>query len=374
MKRSIIVCLLFSLSFWGCQTGSSNNTNSKSLDLTVVLDTVKVDTGDELIYVGWNLSSSGESPDGKYLYNFNRTKPVSLEVINLENLTLEKVIPMELDGPNGLGNQYISKVHRTSGGSFIFSDGYQVSTFDDQLTKISVYRLDKEEFILQSLPEGKRIWLDQDMSDDGKKLVAFYGGQQMMDPKEGVILVDFESQKAQIFPLAVLNDWTKYQTTFLYNGEFPVNAIFSPANLLINKDSVIFSVGAENKVYFLDMNTDSISSKSFESKFTSPALQNVFPHTVDSEEEFKKISDEKLKEVRYGNFLYDEKNKIYWRITQESQKAVLTAFSQDFDQLGELLLPENFKLPSKVFVRDGMIYTYLNQEDEVYFVRIKPGF
>lgn len=365
--------ILLAMLLWACGEQKAGNESAK-LDFIVNLDTVKVDAGDELIYVAWNLSSSGESPDGKYLYNFNRTKPVRLEVINLENLTLEKVIPMEVEGANGLGTQYISKVHRTAGGSFIFTDGYQVLVFDDQLTKIRTYRLDKDEFILQALPEGKRIWLDQDLSDDGKKLVAFYGGQEMMDPKEGVIWVDFEREKAQIFPLAVLSDWTKYQTTFLYNGEFPVNAIFSPANLLIGKDSVIFSVGAENKVYFLDVNTDSISSKSFESKFTSPVSRNVFPKTVDSEEEFKKISDEKLKEVRYGNFLFDEKNKIYWRITQEAEKAVLTAFSRDFDQLGELLLPENFKLPSKVFIREGMIYTYLNQEDEVYFVRLKPEF
>jgi hypothetical protein len=346
----------------------------QSLNFSAELDTVQVDAGEELLYVNWSLSSSGESPDGKYLYNFKRTKPVALEVINLENLSLEKIIPMELEGPNGLGTEYIAKVHVNPSGYFIFRDGYQVSTFDNQFNKISSFRLDKEEFILKSLPKGRRIWLDQAMSGDGKKLAAFYGGQKMTDPKEGVIVVDFEAQTAQIFPMESLSSWLKYQTTFLYNGEHPVNATFPPNNILVKGDSVVFSIGAENKVYFLDLRTDSISSKTYESQFTSQVSEAAFPEIVDSEAEFQKIFEAKLDEVRYGNFHFDEKNKVFWRFTVESPKAVLTAFSADFVQLGEVLLDENFKLPSKVFVRDGMIYPYLNQDDEVYFVRIKPKF
>lgn len=343
----------------------------QSLDISTEMDTVKVDAGDELIYVNWSLSSSGEYPDGKYLYNFKRTKPIALEILNLETLNLEKIIPMDLEGPNGLGTEYISKVHPTLGGNFIFRDGYQVSTFDNDLKKISSYRLDKEEFILESLPEGLRVWLDQALSNDGKVLAAFYGGQNMTDPKEGLIVIDFEAQKAQIFPLESLKTWIKYQTTFLYSGQ-PMNATFPPNNILVKGDSVVFSIGAENKVYFLDLKTDSISHKTYESQFTSQVSQALFPETVDSEEKFQEIFKEKLNEVRYGNFHFDEKNQVYWRFTMESPKAVLTAFSTDFEQLGEILLDEKFKLPSKVFVRDGMIYTFLNQDDEVYFVRLKP--
>lgn len=368
MKYLFFLFIIAGLS--SCST-EKNPEQLQSLDISVEMDTVKVDAGDELIYVNWNLTSSGESPDGKYLYNFNRNKPISLEIIDLENLKLDRALTMELEGPNGLGTEYISKVQLTPGGNFIFRDGYQVSTFDNQLKKISFYRLDQEEFILKSLPEGLRVWLDQSLSDNGKLLAAFYGGQKMTDPKEGLIVIDFEEQTAQIFPLESLRNWIKYQTTFLYNGQ-PMNATFPPSNLLVKGDSVVFSIGAENKVYFLDLKTDSISSKTYGSQFTSQVSQAVFPETVDSEEKFQEVFKEKLNEVRYGNFLFDEKNKVFWRFTMESPKAVLTAFSTDFEQLGEFLLDEKFKLPSKVFVRDGMIYTFLNQEDEVYFVRLKP--
>jgi hypothetical protein len=53
-------------------------------------------------------------------------------------------------------------------------------------------------------------------------------------------------------------------------------------------------------------------------------------------------------------------------------KTVLTAFDPDFNQLHEELLPSDFTLPRKYFAREGMIYTFLNIDDELAFVRIKP--
>ncbi len=54
-------------------------------------------------------------------------------------------------------------------------------------------------------------------------------------------------------------------------------------------------------------------------------------------------------------------------------KTVLTAFDPEFSQLHEELLPSNFNFPSKNFTRQGMIYSFLNIDDELAFVRIKPS-
>jgi len=40
--------------------------------------------------------------------------------------------------------------------------------------------------------------------------------------------------------------------------------------------------------------------------------------------------------------------------------------------VNEELLPSDFTLPRKYFAREGMIYTFLNIDDELAFVRIKP--
>lgn len=356
-----------------CST-EKNPEQQKSLDISVEMDTVKVDPGEELIYVGWNLNSSGVSPDGKYFYNFNRTKPISLEVINLENLTLEKIIPMELEGPNGLRTEYISEIIVPENGNLIFSDSYQLTHFNSQLQKLKAIRLDQEEYITKALPEGKRIWFEQSFSPDGNQMVAFYTGHNIGDDYEGIISVDFERETARIIPLDILKSWKKHTTALTLNGSV-VGGTGSMKTILLQDDKVVFGVAAENKVYFLDLKTDSLSSKTYQSQFTKPASTKTFPEKAETEEEYRQVSKDRQKEVRYYGFHFDAKNQLYWRFSTESTgtpKVVLTAFSREFEQLGEFLLDEKFVYPAKLFVRDGMIYTYLNQDDEVYFVRLKP--
>lgn len=371
----IPILILSILCFFACSSEKSQE-HLKSRDFSVKMDTVSVDAGDELIYVNWNLTSSGQSPDGKYLYNFKRTSPIALEVINLEQMKLEQIISLELEGQNGVGTEFISTVHVTPKGNFIFSDGYQLSNFDSDLNKINGIRFDREAFIQDKLEESQRLWFERALSEDGNKFVAFYGGQNMGEPKEGLMVIDFNDSIARTIPLEPVKSWVKHQTIFTNNGQ-PMNAVFSPVNVLMKGDSVVFSIGAENKAYFLDLSTDSLSSKTFHSQFTKSSTTVSLPLSVESEEEFREIAKAREKDVRYGKFLLDTKNQVYWRFTMESTEkpiTVLTAFSLDFEQLGEKLLDENFVLPSKAFVRDGVIHTFLNLEDEVNFVRITPQF
>jgi hypothetical protein len=371
MKNVLFFFLL--VGFSSCSSEKKTG-ELQTLDFSVELDTVKVDAGDELIYVAWNLTSSGVSADGKYFYNFRIPKPHGLEVINLETHSLEKVIPMSLDGPNALRSEYISEIITPENGNLIFSDSYQLTVFDQDLDRQKIIRLDQEKYIVDALPEGKRIWFEMSFSPDGSRMAAFYGGQNIGDPMEGIILVNFAQESARIIPLEILESWQKHVTSFIFKGS-AIGGTFSMKTILLKDDMVIFGVAAENKAYFLDLKTDSVSTKTYQSQFTSPASTKSFPLQVESEEEFRQVGEEREKEVRYYGFLFDEKNEMYWRFSTESTgapKVVLTAFSKDFDQLGELLLDDDFVYPSKVFVRDGMICTYLNQDDEVYFVRIKP--
>ena len=373
MKNSFYIFL--AMLMWACGEQKAGKELAK-LDFTVDLDTVKVDAGDELIYVAWNLNSSGVSADGKYFYNFRIPKPHGLEVINLETHSLEKVIPMSLDGPNALRSEYISEIITPENGNLIFSDSYQLTVFDQDLNRQKIIQLDQEKYIVDALPEGKRIWFEMSFSPDVNRMAAFYGGPQIGDPMEGIILVDFAQESARIIPLEILESWKKHVTSLIFKGS-AIGGTFSMKTILLKDDMVIFGVAAENKAYFLDLKTDSVSTKTYQSQFTSPASTKTFPMQVETEEEFRAVSKDREKEVRYFGFLFDEKNQVYWRFSTESTgtpKVVLTAFSIDFEQLGELLLDEKFVFPASLFIRDGMIYTFLNQDDEVYFVRLKPQF
>src|SRR5690606_15334176 len=118
----------------------------------------------------------------------------------------------------------------------------------------------------------------------------------------------------------------------------------------------------------------------YSSKYTSQEAQGNYANRSDSAKEFAEITKEKSKEVNDGKLFFDDENDVYWRFSKEMDrmkgdtvmyKTVLTAFDYMSNQLHEVLLPKDFTLPSKYFVREGMIYTFLNIADEAAVVRLK---
>jgi hypothetical protein len=379
MKKLIL--LLSIPLFFSCGESSDSESTSE-FNFSYTLDTVRVDSGEDFIYLNWSLTSSDLSTDEKYFYNFKTgAAPTGLEVIDLENLKLDRVIPMSLDGPNGIRSPYISKVYVLPDGSFYLSDNYEVYHFDQEGNKLSTLTYAKQEFEGDKLSDEQRIKLKENLSPDGKTLLAFYGGQKMDEPADGLAIFDLENKRVSYKPIDVFKEIGKYQTTLYYEGVQSMGASGVFVHLVQKEDTLLYSNSAENSIYFYHLKTDSLTSKSFTSKYTSSEAKSNYASRTDSEEEFQEIYKEKSKEVNYGNFFFDDQNEVYWRFAKEMDrmkgdtilfKTVLTAFDPDFNQLHEELLPSDFTLPRKYFARKEMIYTFLNIDDELAFVRIKP--
>ncbi|SFB60682.1 DUF4221 family protein [Algoriphagus aquimarinus] len=373
--------ILAVLASCGTKDGAEN-TQGTAIELSYELDTVMVDAGDKFIYLNSSLINSGLSQDGKYLYNFKTgVNPTGIEVIDLDNLKLERVIPMTVDGPNAIRSPYMSNIYMLADGTFYLSDNYEVYHFDQEGNKLSTMVYAKQEFEGERLPEGKRIQLNETLSKDEKTIATLYGGEKMEDSADGLALFDLENKRVKYKELGLFKELDKYQTIFYYEKVHPMNMLMADISLLMKNDSLLFSNSAQNKIYFYNLATDSISSKTYSSKFTSQEAKGNYPPRSDSEEEFQAIFNEKSKEVSYGSLFFDEHNDVYWRFAKEMDymkgdtiqyKTVLTAFDPEFNQVHEELLPSDFVLPYKYFARKGMIYTFLNIEDELAFVRLKP--
>ncbi|SHO62114.1 DUF4221 family protein [Algoriphagus zhangzhouensis] len=381
MNRTHFLLSISALAVFGCGSNDSEQKNNSSIEISYKLDTVMVDAGDEFIHVQWSLTTSDLSQDGRYFYNFKTgSQEPGLEILDLDQLKLNQTIPMTLEGPNSIRSPYISKVYTLEDGTFYISDNYVVSHFDLEGKKLSNFVYADEEFEGEKLPKDKRIMLNETLSDDSKTLIALYGGQKLDDFYEGFAKFDLEKKTVRYYPMPIFQEWEKYQTNLYFNDQ-PVSASFSQTNIAFQNDSLIFNIGAKNKLYFYDLETDSLSSKSYSSQFTSPEITSPFMKRVDTEEEFRKEMKEIQKKVSYGDMKFDPQNDVYWRLTKEMDhmngdtilyKTVLTAFDRQFDQMGEALLPKDFELPYKQFVKDGMIWMFLNIDDEVAFVRLKP--
>ncbi len=100
MRLSFFLALAISILF-SCGKDSNRSTTGSSTNLTITVDTVWVDPGGEIIFLQDKLFLSDLSPDRKYLINFDRANLVA-ERINLDNLSLERKMHFEKDGPNAL--------------------------------------------------------------------------------------------------------------------------------------------------------------------------------------------------------------------------------------------------------------------------------
>jgi len=380
MKKLLYFTVL--AGFFACSEKDATSDSIISIDFSYSLDTVMVDAGEDFIHLNWGLTSSDLSTDEKYFYNFKTgAEKLGLEVIDLENLSLERVIPISLDGPNAIRSPYITKVYSLPDDTYYLSDNYAVYHFDQKGNKLSTLTYAKQEFEGEKLPDDKRIWLDENLSPDGETLVALFGGQKMDEPSEGFAIFDLENKRVSYKATELVKERSNYQTTLYYEGVQPMGASGAASHLALQGDTLIYSISAHNRLHFYNLKTDSISSKSFTSKYTSAVAKSNYPSRTDSEKEFQEITKEKSKEVNYGRLFFDDQNDIYWRFAKEMDrmkgdtilfKTVLTAFDTDFNQLHEELLPSDFILPYKYFARKGMIYLYLNIEDELALVRIKP--
>lgn len=381
MKKLLYLLSLVLLAACG-EKDSSENMLGEAINFTYELDTVRVDSGEDFIHLNWRLTSSDISTDKKYFYNFKTgATPTGVEVIDLENLRLERVIPISLDGPNGIRSSYVTKVYLLLDNTFYLSDNYEVYHFDQQGNKLSTLTYAKQEFEGERLPEEKRIRLNENLSPDGKTLVTLYGGQKMDESVDGLAIFDLENKRVSYKPTELFKEIDKYQTTLYYEGNQPMSGSMAQVFLQQKGDTLLYSNSAQNKLFFFNLKTDSLTSKTFSSQYTSQEAKSNYAKRSDSEEEFREITKEKSKEVNYGPLFFDDQNSVYWRFSEEMDrmkgdtivfKTVLTAFDPAFNQLHEELLPTDFTLPYKYFTREGRIYLFLNIDDELAFVRIKP--
>jgi hypothetical protein len=380
MNRKGLISPFILAALAGCSsTDSAETTQSAAIDFSYTLDTVRVDSGEEFIYLNWSLISSGLSEDGKHLYNFDQVK-TALQFIDLENLVLEKTLPLEVEGPNGIGARLIYEIYGATGGKIVLSDNYNVAVVDENGNKSLGFRFATNDFEGEKLPNGMRITLGEAVAKDGKTIFWLYGSEKMDRSPSGVVIFNNETKTVSIKPIEVFQELDAYRVYSSINGQ-PSGMNYADIHLQVKNDSLIFSNSVTNKVYFYHLSADSVTAKTFSSRFTTQVAPGKYPNRTDSELEYLDVTKAIDKEVNYGPLFFDDQNEVYWRFAKEMDrmqgdtilfKTILTAFDPDFNQLHEELLPSDFTLPRKYFAREGMIYTFLNIDDELAFVRIKP--
>ena len=364
------------------EKGSSENGNSSSLDFTVEIDTVQIDPGsDHFIYLAKFLRSSSLSSDKKTLYNFNPTVP-ELEVIDLNELRLKEVIKLENEGPTGINaaNSYIPMVHVSDSGELFLNNWSHMIKLNAAKDKKSRYWFSSDSLKGESLSEVEKIYPEGFMSDDGKFYFSNYGKQDNSH-KNGLAIVNLNSKELKKVPLDIFEKIEQFEIVFRPN-EDSKTSVSETVFYLPFEDKILISTTAYNEIYQVSISDGSIEKKSFHSELTDDAKQGNFQKTAGSDKELMDLAMEKVKEVTFLKFHYDDQNEKFWRFSTSLDRMigdsatyniVLTIFDKNLAQLHEEKVDYSEK-GSLTFFKDGALYSYINLEDELGFVRIKPTY
>ncbi|WP_075348868.1 DUF4221 family protein [Algoriphagus marinus] len=386
MRRLPFFCFLLFL--LGCNDPSSTLENiakvpSNAFELTYSIDTVMIDAGEDFVYLNSQLQISDISLDKKFLYNFN---PVNyeIEVIDLDQKMLVKKIALEKEGPNSIPNSYFYRLQLADEAQeFLFHTTSHIYRTDLEGNLISSYRFMNDSKSDFRYPEENIINLQGYDSEDGNYFYSYYSDTLPDRTRKGIVRFTFDQKSLDFSPQDFLqwaNDFDIFysESESRNKGEYP-----EMSGISLFGDSVVFSISSVNKVWVYNFETDLTQEYSFESQLTENKKEGNYPKRVKTLEEFREAAKLKGKEVHFFSVKYDSENNRYLRITKQfvgtysdenpNFISVLTVFDKNLNPLLEQKLNEPGFFPYGIsFIKDGTYYSYLNIDDEMAFVRLKP--
>jgi hypothetical protein len=377
VKRSTMACFTGILLLISC-TNNSDAVLEKSLSYTI--DTVLIDSKDKILFLQRDLYVSDYSEYDGMLYNFNdRTNQV--ERFNLSNLTLENIIPFEVEGPDGTG--FWTSDIKVASNQALFLSGERAGIYN--LHGKLQHRFDWNASTIENgkiLPE-ERVFYQVVNPNFPQQVFAIV----VHDFANSVTLRQLDSASKTIksynidpqenYKTYTLGDLTNYNK---WDPRVHINSI---------EDHIIVSHEYANDFHVLYPANDSLVSIYYD----SPLLPSkVTPTTagdlINSTEDRKKALKNYRNQMTYGPLIFDSKNKHYIRLAAsiqygekereryllpeiETSIVYISIFDKDFNHILDQEIPELTRtgIP-KYFARDGVLWMYINLEDELGFIRI----
>jgi hypothetical protein len=361
--------LPFALLFFACSSQDDSAEGSKkSYEFSYSIDTVAIDPGEGFIYLKRGLATATLSPDQTILYNYN-AEASELEVIDLEKLALKERIKMEVEGPLGTGNPM--EITLNPDGRFSFLNFFDVRTFNPTLDSMTTFRIRREK--LEGLESDEVLNPGFVLSKDGKRLFAPYGPEDDDSPQRGIALVSIADRSIKKIPLEIYSRLQPFVVSLFEDGNLQMRTI-EPVFLNQVGERLLISSANFNEVYILNLETDSISHKVYQSTLSQNSKKIPEKTTLDSQEEMRAHFKLMNEQVNFGKFYFDDKENRFWRVSRDLDrmigdsatfKQVITVFDEQLHQIQEAEIPINHF--TYKFFKDGKLWSFVNLEDELGF-------
>ncbi|MCH7410783.1 DUF4221 domain-containing protein [Belliella sp. DSM 111904] len=378
MKYSIlpfVALLLFS-----CGGNSDQSSAGNYTDITISMDTVVVDSGDEILMAATNPYGHSYSRDARRLYYWDG-RSAGLEIVDLDNFQLLAKKTFETEGPNGVGKDAYQSC-LAGEDRMAFSDWNQVVITDFEGNVKDRIKL-SDEWITANLDDTSSLSL-LGFSDDWNWMYCEITNFSKLN--SNIVKVDWINKTTDLIELPEFDKRENFRVTFksASNGGTSMSMVSPSLDLEKNREKVIFWSDAFTNVYTYDAKNDSLKFELIISSLTANEKMGTYKNDVSSYEAMSEEISKINLEVSFSKLLWDDKNKIYYRfssynlpkIADEDSKSrvFLSIISENFEMMVEKEVSNLFKtVPAAQFVKDGLIYCFLNVNDELGYVRIKAN-
>lgn len=373
MKKLVPFLLL--IAFASCsEKDSSENSNSDNIleNLAYSVDTVVVDSGEELLVLGtdyigyWTLSS-----DLSRMFIFSENGN-SLQEIDLDNLSVIARYPYELEGPDGTGDRVMG-IQELDNHQFVFSTYNATYIFDKSGKKVQDYRLKSSEIEGIDLDDDYTLNHQAKIYGEGENLYVI-----RQTPLESQLLsINLKQMKADTLSIAKLTKTKQFSTMLLDPGNM---RFYSQAiRMQYLRDQVLISSPVTNTLYVFDPSTNLIEEKSFAHELVPLEKEwDDYPRQANSLEEFNAIMAAVNVQIDFGRFYWDDTRKLYFRLSQKGKgiaspdqkmnyETFIHAYDENWNLVGESKLDAFQDRLYDQFFKDGKLYSYVNVEDELGF-------
>jgi hypothetical protein len=371
----IIVSIIF---LFSC--GSNTEKQGDFSQMTFSLDTVRVDSKGEILFLKWDLNTAAISADTKKLFNFN-SETFVLEIINLESLQLESLNKFEKEGPNGIGNSIHGMIDLGNEKLYIGSwpspsvfdlNGKKIGGYEN-LISIKESQLAAEEFFMY------------DVIDPNKPKTVYGLVNEFPGTNFHFGIINLDAGSLSKIPLKTFDKMADFTITY---DDGQMYDLMGPGSYMkVIGDRVFVSNQISNEIYWYDSKLDSLFYKSYQSQLTKNEKSGKHPTSVSDPKQFNAIYKSIYGDPSFLPPVFDPLTERYYRFSYESvfepetteeemypktkgAKVYLSVYDIDLNLLGESEMPILNKIPNFHFVKDGKIWIFENIEDEMAFIRL----
>lgn len=348
-------------------------------NVTLTIDTVMVDPGEDFIYM--QDGASAVSPDGDFLYQFNR-QDHTLGKIDLEQLRVVDKQPFEKEGPNGTGDMVYS-IHMLDESQIYVNSSSTSGLFQLDGTRTAFFNLYTND-LQGGLLQGRERLLSHIVSPDQPE-VFFALVSDGADDTVSLWKLDFG--RGRVFRYDI-DPERKFPKFAFHVPSISKDRIVGPhVSLSVQNGRLIISSNFTNQIALYEPEGDSLIFKNNLHRVVSPEKIGNYHKEYASVEELMLSYQKVAEEVNFLPPIWDKQKGRYYRFSYlvefEREKAAhalwpeisrlnlsVSILDENFDLLAEAPVPLSLTVAPQAFVKGGTIWLIQEIQEEPAFIRI----